>query len=58
MWKRQRVGVAFFAAFVVVVEDKLGYKWARWVNRITLSGDANYKGYWEQRGYDNNADIK
>ena len=26
--------------FIVVAEDKQGYKWARWVNRITLSKDA------------------
>lgn len=44
--------------FIVVAEDKLGYKWARWVNEIELSSNANYKGYWEQRGYDNQADIK
>ncbi|MEI6603349.1 MAG: molybdopterin-dependent oxidoreductase [Clostridia bacterium] len=44
--------------FIVVAEDKLGYKWARWVTRIELSNDANYKGYWEQRGYDNTADVK
>ena len=43
---------------IVVAEDKLGYKWARWVNRITLSEDANYKGYWEQRGYDNEASVE
>ncbi len=43
--------------FIVVAEEKLGYKWARWVNRITLSDDENYKGYWEQRGYSNSADI-
>ncbi len=43
--------------FIVVAEDKLGYKWARWVNKITLSDDANYQGYWEQRGYDNDASI-
>lgn len=43
--------------FIVVAEEKLGYKWARWVNRITLSNDPNYKGYWEQRGYDNDASV-
>ncbi len=43
--------------FIVVAEDKLGYKWARWVNRITLSDDPNYLGYWEQRGYSNSADA-
>jgi DMSO/TMAO reductase YedYZ molybdopterin-dependent catalytic subunit len=44
--------------FIVVAEDKQGYKWARWVNRITLSDDAEYQGYWEQRGYSNSADIE
>jgi DMSO/TMAO reductase YedYZ molybdopterin-dependent catalytic subunit len=40
-----------------VAEDKLGYKWGRWVNKITLSDDADYRGYWEQAGYSNDADI-
>ncbi|NTW71794.1 MAG: molybdopterin-dependent oxidoreductase [Eubacteriaceae bacterium] len=44
--------------FQVVAEDKLGYKWAKWVNRIELSKDENYQGYWESRGYDNKGDIK
>lgn len=39
--------------FIVVAEDKAGYKWARWVTEIELSGNPNYKGYWEQRGYPN-----
>lgn len=43
--------------FIVVAEDKLGYKWARWVNEIELSDDEDYKGYWEERGYDNDADV-
>ena len=43
--------------FIVVAEDKLGYKWARWVNEIELSDDEEYKGYWESRGYDNEADA-
>ncbi len=43
--------------FIVVAEDKLGYKWARWVNEIELSDDEEYKGYWEERGYDNEADV-
>ena len=41
--------------FIFVAEDKWGYKWARWVNRIELSSDPSYKGYWESRGYDNDA---
>ena len=43
--------------FIVVAEDKLGYKWGRWVSSITLSDDADYKGYWEQAGYSNEADV-
>lgn len=43
--------------FIVVAEDKLGYKWARWVNGIELSDDADYRGYWEQNGYSNDAEI-
>lgn len=44
--------------FIVIAEDKLGYKWARWVNEIELSEDANYAGYWESRGYDNDPDLR
>lgn len=43
--------------FIVVAEDTLGYKWARWVTGIELSDDPDYRGYWEQRGYDNDAKL-
>jgi len=43
--------------FQVVAEDKLGYKWAKWVTGIEVSNNADYKGYWESRGYDNDADV-
>jgi DMSO/TMAO reductase YedYZ molybdopterin-dependent catalytic subunit len=43
--------------FQVVAESKLGYKWAKWVTGIEVSGDPAYKGFWESRGFDNNADI-
>lgn len=43
--------------FIVVAENKLGYKWARWVNEIELSDNPDYKGYWETRGFDNEAEI-
>jgi len=43
--------------FIFVAEDKWGYKWARWVNRIELSSDASYQGYWESNGYSNDADL-
>jgi DMSO/TMAO reductase YedYZ molybdopterin-dependent catalytic subunit len=44
--------------FIVVAEDKLGYKWVRWVNEIELSENADYRGYWESRGYSNDADVR
>lgn len=44
--------------FIVVAEDKLGYKWARWVDEIELSEDTDYKGYWERLGYDNDPDLR
>lgn len=44
--------------FIVVAENKLGYKWARWVTKIELSSDDTYKGYWEALGYDNDAEYE
>jgi len=43
--------------FELVAEDKLGYKWIKWITKIELSNDENYKGYWEAEGYSNKADI-
>ena len=43
--------------FQLVAEDKWGYKWIKWITKIELSGDTNYKGYWEQRGYNNAGDL-
>jgi DMSO/TMAO reductase YedYZ molybdopterin-dependent catalytic subunit len=43
--------------FQVVAEDQLGYKWAKWVTEIQVSNDTNYRGYWEQRGYENTAPV-
>jgi DMSO/TMAO reductase YedYZ molybdopterin-dependent catalytic subunit len=42
--------------FQVVAESKWGYKWVKWVTKIELSKDP-FKGYWEKRGYDNEADV-
>jgi DMSO/TMAO reductase YedYZ molybdopterin-dependent catalytic subunit len=39
--------------FQLVAQDKWGYKWIKWINRIELSNDSNYKGFWESRGYNN-----
>jgi DMSO/TMAO reductase YedYZ molybdopterin-dependent catalytic subunit len=43
--------------FQLVAEDKYGYKWIKWITEIEFSNDANYKGYWESRGYDNAGDL-
>jgi DMSO/TMAO reductase YedYZ molybdopterin-dependent catalytic subunit len=43
--------------FQVVAVGKYGYKWAKWVTRIELSTDTAFRGYWESRGFNNNADI-
>jgi DMSO/TMAO reductase YedYZ molybdopterin-dependent catalytic subunit len=45
------------APFQLVAESKWGYKWIKWVTEIELSDDINYKGYWEKRGYSNDADL-
>ena len=43
--------------FQLVAESKWGYKWIKWVTEIELSDDADYRGYWESRGYSNSADL-
>ncbi len=42
--------------FQVVAPHKLGYKWVKWVSRIQVS-DKPFAGYWERRGYSNQADT-
>lgn len=44
--------------FQVVAKQKFGYKWAKWVTRIELSSDTNFRGYWESAGYSNDAGDK
>jgi len=43
--------------FQVVANGKFGYKWAKWVTRIELSSNTNFRGYWESNGYNNDASI-
>ena len=43
--------------FQLVAESKWGYKWIKWVKKIELSNDTNYKGYWESRGYSNSGNL-
>jgi DMSO/TMAO reductase YedYZ molybdopterin-dependent catalytic subunit len=42
--------------FQLVAEEKWGYKWIERIERIELSDDPTYRGYWEQRGYSNEGD--
>ncbi len=43
--------------FQLVAESKWGYKWIKWITRIEASDDVNYRGFWERRGYPNDADL-
>jgi len=43
--------------FQLVAESKYGYKWIKWITEIELSADTDYRGYWESRGYSNDASI-
>jgi DMSO/TMAO reductase YedYZ molybdopterin-dependent catalytic subunit len=43
--------------FALVAESKWGYKWIKWITAIELSDDADYRGYWEERGFSNTADL-
>ncbi len=44
--------------FELVAEQKWGYKWIKWITKIELSSDTNYKGFWESRGYNNDGSLK
>lgn len=43
--------------FQLVAESKWGYKWIKWINRIELSDNPNYQGYWESRGYSTTGNL-
>ncbi len=43
--------------FQVVAKNKYGYKWAKWITRIELSSDTDFRGYWEGVGYSNDAEV-
>jgi len=43
--------------FQLVAESKWGYKWIKWITEIELSNNENYLGYWESRGYSNDASL-
>jgi DMSO/TMAO reductase YedYZ molybdopterin-dependent catalytic subunit len=44
--------------FQLVAQDKWGYKWIKWIEKIQVTDDPNYRGYWEHRGYSNTADLE
>ena len=43
--------------FQLVAEDKYGYKWCKWVVRIELSTDPDFKGFWERQGFGNDVEV-
>jgi DMSO/TMAO reductase YedYZ molybdopterin-dependent catalytic subunit len=43
--------------FELVAESKYGYKWVKWITAIELSDNVNYKGYWESKGFSNDATV-
>jgi DMSO/TMAO reductase YedYZ molybdopterin-dependent catalytic subunit len=43
--------------FELVAENKWGYKWIKWIDRIELSDNDKYRGFWESRGYSNDGDL-
>ena len=44
--------------FELVAESQYGYKWIKWVTKIELTSNPNYLGFWESRGYPNNATLR
>lgn len=43
--------------FQLVAESKYGYKWIKWITKIELSDNEDYRGFWESRGWSNEANI-
>jgi DMSO/TMAO reductase YedYZ molybdopterin-dependent catalytic subunit len=43
--------------FMLVAQGQYGYKWIKWITEIEVSNDTSYLGYWESRGYSNNATV-
>lgn len=43
--------------FQLVAEGKWGYKWVKWITKIEVSNNTDFKGYWEQNGYSINGDL-
>ena len=43
--------------FMLIAQNQYGYKWIKWITGIEVSNNSGYLGYWESRGYPNNATI-
>jgi DMSO/TMAO reductase YedYZ molybdopterin-dependent catalytic subunit len=43
--------------FELVAESQYGYKWIKWITEIELSNNTDYLGYWESRGWPNDASL-
>lgn len=43
--------------FQLVAESKYGYKWIKYITQIELSKNADFLGYWESRGFSNDANL-
>jgi DMSO/TMAO reductase YedYZ molybdopterin-dependent catalytic subunit len=43
--------------FQLVAESKYGYKWIKWITSIEVSDDEGFRGYWESRGFSNDAIV-
>jgi DMSO/TMAO reductase YedYZ molybdopterin-dependent catalytic subunit len=43
--------------FQLVAESKYGYKWIKWITEIELSDNEDYLGFWESRGWNNDANL-
>jgi DMSO/TMAO reductase YedYZ molybdopterin-dependent catalytic subunit len=44
--------------FELVSESQYGYKWIKWITKIELTDNPNYLGFWESRGFPNNATLR
>jgi len=43
--------------FELAAESQAGYKWIKWLTEIEVSDNEEYRGYWESRGFPNNATL-
>jgi DMSO/TMAO reductase YedYZ molybdopterin-dependent catalytic subunit len=43
--------------FQLVAESKYGYKWIKWITSIEVSDDEGFRGYWESKGFSNDAIV-